>query len=201
MDFVHTWGSFGWGELPWGSSLYESDVNESAVALDAIATQGSFGISVQEAAVATDAVNAAAVFNSATQDSAVSADTVLAATTFISALVESVSGQETVSAKFLPSCLIREFVAIQDEVLGGSDFSVHIEESAVAEDVLTFSNSTYNIGVFEDVTAQDASSTNTVLKSTVTASVTASDSPSRRLLWEPINTGVDEDWTLINTNS
>lgn len=201
MDLVHTWGSYGWGELPWGSSLYERSIDESTTATDAVAATALLSGNVQETVAASDAISAAAVLNSAVQDSASGADTLLAVSVYISSLLEAASAQETVAARFQPSCLVSETADIQAQVLGGGDFSAHIQENTVAEDVLTFGNSTYNIGILEDVAAEDRNSTNTVFNSAVAASATASDSASRRLLWEPINTGVDEDWTLINTNS
>jgi hypothetical protein len=33
----------------------------------------------------------------------------------------------------------------------------------------------------------------------INESVTAQDIVNRRLLWEPIDTGITEDWVLINT--
>ncbi len=57
-------------------------------------------------------------------------------------------------------------------------FVVNVKETSNATDQF-FPNGVYALGVNESVTAQDIE--------------------NRRLLWEPIDTGITEDWVLINT--
>jgi hypothetical protein len=59
----------------------------------------------------------------------------------------------------------------------------------------------FAVQIAETTTAEDVDSATGRITVFVSDSATASDRVSRRLLWEPIDTGVDEDWTLINTNT
>ncbi len=200
MDYVHTWGSYGWGELPWGSSLYERSVSDTASAVDASTAKLSANSQTQETATAADTAKTLTVFNSAVTGSVTASDTTALAAGFAVAVVNGASASENTAAKFLPLCVVAEVAVAEDVILGGGNFDAHIVEAVVPEDVLTFGGSSYNIGLLDGVEAVEQNRTNTVFKAAVTSTAVVSDSTARRLLWEPINTGVDEDWTFINTN-
>ncbi len=201
MDYVHGWGTYGWGELPWGSSLYERSIEEATSAVDISSSKAAFLVSTIENAAGSDTVSSATAFKVSVSEVVAVNDVVAASTIFKGAVEESSAIGDVISAQFTPTVTVDEGVAILDVILGGADYLAHIEESALAQEELTFGGSTYNIQVHETSNVSDAANANASLGVQVIDSAIAADVNTRRKLWEPIDTGVDEDWTLINTNS
>ena len=79
-----------------------------------------------------------------------------------------------------------------------------IEEAITGSANVTFASSNVALALTDTNATQTARNLRLNLVGTISISVTASaaaaDRVSRRLLWEPIDTGVDEYCTLINTN-
>lgn len=200
MDFVHGWGTYGWGELPWGSSLYERSVSETLSVSDSASATGALGVSVSERSRGVDAVKALAAFGVNVQESATAADNVSAISAYSAVIQESANIAAATSTTFAPLCVVSESATVRDLPLGGADYNVHIEEYVITGITLTLNGSTFNIGVNENASADDAPSTNAVTQNRVSESATLSDADSARKLWELIDTGVTENWEPINTN-
>lgn len=201
MDFVHGWGTYGWGELPWGSSLYERSVSETLSVSDSASATGALNVSVSERSRGVDAVKALAAFGVNVQESAIGLDSVLASSTYTAVIQERANIAAVTNTVFVPSCVVSEAVTARETLLGGADYNVHIEEYVITGITLTLNGSTFNIGVSENVSADDAPSANAVMQSRVSESATLSEADSARRLWEPIDTGITENWEPINTNT
>jgi hypothetical protein len=79
-----------------------------------------------------------------------------------------------------------------------ANFVVTVQETVNAESILS------TLGIFVVTVSETGNATDLVFPNGVYAqrineSVTAQDIVNRRLLWEPIDTGITEDWVLINT--
>lgn len=200
MDYVHGWGTYGWGELPWGSSLYERSVSEALSVAASTSATGALSVSVFERSRGADATKALAAFGASVQDSATGADSVSAISAYSAVIQESANIASTTNTTFTPLCVVSESATARDLPLGGADYNAHIEEYVITGITLTLNGSTFNIGVNENASADDAPSANSVTQNRVSESATLSEVDSARKLWEPIDTGITENWEPINTN-
>ena len=93
---------------------------------------------------------------------------------------------------------VSESSNIADITRANANFVVTVQETVNAESILS------TLGIFVVTVSETGNVTDLVLPNGVYAqrineSVTAQDIVNRRLLWEPIDTGITEDWVLINT--
>ena len=93
---------------------------------------------------------------------------------------------------------INETANIADTTSANANFVVTVQETVNAESILS------TLGIFVVTVSETGNVTdlvfpNGVFAQNISESVTAQDIVNRRLLWEPIDTGITEDWVLINT--
>ena len=93
---------------------------------------------------------------------------------------------------------VSESSNIADTTSSKVTFSVTVKETANAESILS-TLGIFVVNVNETSNATDLIFPNGVFALRVNESVTAQDIVNRRSLWEPIDTGITEDWVLINT--
>lgn len=112
---------------------------------------------------------------------------------------ETATSNETVNSVFAIPNNVGEGVVAADSMNVFNTLLVEIIEAANSS-IAVSSLGQFGVSVIEDIAAADTITVVGTVSVSLTASASASDKVSRRLLWEPIDTGVDEDWTLINTN-
>ena len=104
------------------------------------------------------------------------------------------SGNITVSV----TSFINEAANIADTTGANATFVVTVQETVNAESILN-TLGIFVVNINETSNATDLIFPNGVFALGVNESVTAQDIVNRRSLWEPIDTGITEDWVLINT--
>jgi hypothetical protein len=93
---------------------------------------------------------------------------------------------------------VSESSNIADTTSANANFVVTVQETVNAESILS------TLGIFVVTVSETGNVTdlifpNGVYAQNISESVTAQDIVNRRSLWEPIDTGITEDWVLINT--
>ena len=188
------WGSDGWG-LGDGGLVSASDTVSSAPALLSsvaetvtaadvvLTTNETIAVSIIETVNAVDSASGdiAIPMMGSVSETANIADATSATITslVISYINETANSVDTTSVTAVFPATTLETVNADSIVSTLGIFIVSAVETSNAADQI-FPNGVYSIGVNETARAQDV--------------------VSRRLLWEPIDTNVDGDWTLINTN-
>ena len=93
---------------------------------------------------------------------------------------------------------VSESSNIADTTSANANFVVTVQETVNAESIVS------TLGIFVVTVSETGNVTdlvfpNGVFAQNISESVTAQDIVNRRSLWEPIDTGITEDWVLINT--
>lgn len=93
---------------------------------------------------------------------------------------------------------VSESSNIADTTSANANFVITVQETVNAESILS------TLGIFVVTVSETGNVTdlvfpNGVYAQNISESVTAQDIVNRRSLWEPIDTGITEDWVLINT--
>ena len=188
------WGSDGWG-LGDGGLVSASDTVSSAPALLSsvaetanatdvvITTNQNIAVSIIETINALDSTSGdiAVPITGSVSETANIVDTTSATITslVISYINETANSVDTTSVTAVFPATTLETVNADSIVSTLGIFIVSAVETSNAADQI-FPNGVYGIGVSETARAQDV--------------------VNRRLLWEPIDTNIDGNWTLINTN-
>jgi len=94
--------------------------------------------------------------------------------------------------------VVSETANIADTTRANATLVVTVNETVNAESIVS-TLGIFVVNVKETSNATDQFFPNGVYALGVNESVTAQDIENRRLLWEPIDTGITEDWVLINT--
>ena len=173
--------------------------NEFVLATETVSTQVTLGTSVIETVNSADEITGLRYFFGATEETANVTDTVQALLILPVAVTETANVSETVVSALAIQSLTAETANASDEIVGvGFNFR-SIEETVVGSDNVS-TLAIFAVNVIETSNATDTLSTNGTFKAAVIETVTAQDIENRRLLWEPIDTGITENWVLINTN-
>jgi len=193
------WGLGDWGYDVWGLGngglvsasdtvayvpAYESSVDETVTAADTvITTNQSIAVSIIETVNADDSTSGAV------------------ALPLMGTVSETADIVDTTSATIttLVISYIDETANIVDTTSTSATFVVATQETANAIDALS------TLGIFVVAASETSTATDQVLPNGVygigvSETARAQDVVNRRLLWEPIDTDVNGNWTLINTN-
>ena len=118
----------------------------------------------------------------------------------ISSVSETANAVDETSGNITTSVIsfISESSNIADTTSANANFVVTVQETVNAESILS------TLGIFVVTVSETGNVTdlvfpNGVFAQRISESVTAQDIVNRRSLWEPIDTGITEDWVLINT--
>jgi hypothetical protein len=192
------WGLGAWGSAVWGLGdgglvsasdtvayvpAKEGTVSESVVVSDSVARPSeNIPVSIIEAGNIADVVsgNTAIPIISTVSETAIAIDDSSADTT--TAIIS----------------YVNEEAVIADTTNANANFVVTVQETVNAESILS------TLGIFVVTVSETGNVTdlvfpNGVYAQNISESVTAQDIVNRRSLWEPIDTGITEDWVLINT--
>lgn len=193
------WGLGAWGFAGWGlgdgglvsasdtvssAPAFLSSVDETATATDVvITTNQNIAVSITETVNAADSSSGdiAVPITGAVSETANIVDATSATITslVISYIAETANSADTTSVTAVFPATTLETANADSIVSALGIFVVSATETSNATDQI-FPNGVYSIGVNETARAQDV--------------------VNRRLLWEPIDTDIDGNWTLINTN-
>lgn len=192
------WGLGAWGSAVWGLgdgglvsasdtvgflAAKEGTVSETVIVSDSVARPSeNIPVSITETANISDQLfgNVAVPIISLISETVNAAD-------------ESSSNTTTAVISF-----INESVNIVDATSSNANFSITVQETVNAISILS-TLGIFVVNVKETSNATDQVIPNGVFSLGVNESVTAQDIVNRRALWEPIDTGITEDWILINT--
>ena len=192
------WGLGAWGYDVWGLgngglvsasdtvgylSAKEGTVSETVNTSETVSRPSeNISVSVIETVNIADALigNIAVPVTSTVSESVNVSDQSIGNTTIavVSVVSETANIADTTRANATLVVTVNETVNAESIVSTLGIFVVNVNETSNATDQF-FPNGVYALGVNESVTAQDIE--------------------NRRLLWEPIDTGITEDWVLINT--
>ena len=188
-----TWGADGWGLGNGGLvsasdttgylTAFEGTVSETVTAADAVSRPSeNILVSIIEAGNIADEsfANVAIPVTSTVSETANAAD--------------ETSGNITTAV----ISFVSESSNIADTTSANANFVVTVQETVNAESILS------TLGIFVVTVSETGNVTdlvfpNGVFAQNISESVTAQDIVNRRSLWEPIDTGITEDWVLINT--
>lgn len=188
------WGSDGWGLGDGGlvsasdtvssAPAFLSSVDETANATDVVLTTNeTIAVSIIETINALDSTSgdiAIPMIGSVSETAnIVDATSATITTLVISYIAETANTADTTSVTAVFPATTLETANADSIVSTLGIFVVAANETSNATDQI-FPNGVYSIGVNETARAQDV--------------------VNRRLLWEPIDTDVNGNWTLINTN-
>lgn len=176
-------------------------VNTQETIVGADIAVGGFGaaVSVVETAATTEQISASAFFVALTQDTSTATEFTFSAPEYKCDVSELLSTTSVVASGVSLGAAITEFSTLLDNAnVTRTTVGEITESTAVAATIFTIANCAVSIVV--NAVAVDQTATLVNVNSTVSTTVAIADVVNRRLLWEPIDTGVDEDWTLINTN-
>jgi len=193
------WGLGDWGYDVWGLGngglvsasdtvayvpAYESSVDETVTVADTvITTNQSIAVSIIETVNVDDSTSGAV------------------ALPLMGTVSETADIVDTTSATIttLVVSYIEETANIADTTSTSATFVVATQETANAIDALS-ALGIFVVNATETSTATDQVLPNGVYGIGVSETARAQDVVNRRLLWEPIDTDVNGNWTLINTN-
>jgi hypothetical protein len=193
----------GWGLGAWGSDVWGLGNGGLVSASDTVAYVPAVEVSVSETAIVSDvvfrpsedvSVSIAESANIADESSANIAAPVLSTISETAIAVDDSSADTS----FAVISYVNEEATIADTTNSNATFVVTVEETVNAESILS------TLGIFvvtvnETGNVTDLVFPNGVYAQRISESVTAQDIVNRRSLWEPIDTGITEDWVLINT--
>jgi len=201
-------------------SIYSAKVQDAVVVVaDTEVAQVDFGVLIAENVNATDAPIGGLTFDCHTLELVDSLDTPIAQAEFNgNAVIEGVSGVDSPYSNTILPVTITEFVDCSEEIdsaVGlynlifegssvGDLYSSQVTFGTVVSEASTAEAETSSLGVFtsaisESAAVQTSQSAAAIFVSTVLAGANASDSTSRRFLWEIIDDSQANDWQLIDT--
>lgn len=158
-----------------------------------------FGTSVVETVNATDEITGLRYFYGTTVDTANVTDAASMLVNYPVAVRETSNISEIVVNALAIQSTAAETANASDVIVGVRNTFVATEENATVVEIVS-TNVNFAVSIAETSNITETFSTNTTLFATANASVAAQDIVNRRRLWEPIDTGITEDWQLINTN-
>jgi hypothetical protein len=193
----------GWGLGAWGSDEWGLGNGGLVSASDTVAYVPAVEVSVSETVIVSDAVarpsenipvSIIETANIADESSSNVAVPVISSVSETANAADETSGNITTSV----ISFITESANIADTTSANANFVVTVQETVNAESILS------TLGIFVVTVSETGNVTDLVFPNGVYAqriseSVTAQDIVNRRSLWEPIDTGITEDWVLINT--
>lgn len=183
------------------SSLFTINgrITETATAADVVSSLANVNARIAESVVATDAVTPLRTTFGTVSETAAGLDEVLSTPAYRVVVDETALGNAEVTSVFaIPNNIGEGVVAADDTNVFNTMLTSIVEAANVSLTVAAQAN--FAVHIAETNAATDVDSATGRITVFVSDSATVSDRVSRRLLWEPIDTGVDEDWTLINTN-
>jgi hypothetical protein len=192
------WGLGAWGDDVWGLGngglvsasdtvayvpAKEGTVSESVIVSDLVARPSeNIPVGIVEAANIADEsfANIAAPVLSTVSETAVVVD------------------DSSADKSFAIISVVNETAVITDETRSNATFVVTVNETVNAESILS-TLGIFVVTVSETGNVIDLVFPNGVFTQFINETVNAQDSVNRRRLWELIETGTTEDWSLINT--
>lgn len=192
------WGLGAWGSYGWGIG------NDGLVeAFETVAYTPAFTPSVDETVIAADtvAITNQSVLANVTETVSIS-DTTFGniAAPVLATVLETANIVDTTSATItsLVISYIDETANSADTTSTSATFVITVLETVNTEDILS-TLGILVVNVNETSNATDQILPNGVFSIVVSDAANAQDSVNRRRLWELIDTGTTEDWSLINT--
>jgi hypothetical protein len=193
----------GWGLGAWGYDVWGLGNGGLVTASDTTGYLTAFEGAVSET------VNASEEVSRPNQNISISVSETanIADTTFsnvavpvISSVSETVNAADETSGNVTVSMTsyISETANIADTTGANANFVVTVQETVNAESIVS-TLGIFVVNVNETSNTVDQFLPNGIYFHAVTETVTAQDSVNRRRLWELIDTGTTEDWSLINT--
>ena len=193
----------GWGLGAWGSDVWGLGNGGLVSASDTVGYVAASEGTVSETAIISDVVarpsedipvSIVESANIADESSANIAAPVLSTVSETANAADETSGNITTAV----ISFINETANIADTTNANANFVVTVQETVNAESILS------TLGIFVVTVSETGNVTdlvfpNGVFAQRISESVTAQDIVNRRSLWEPIDTGITEDWVLINT--
>jgi hypothetical protein len=193
----------GWGLGAWGSAVWGLGDGGLVSASDTVGYLAAAEASVSESASISDLVSRPSENISVSVIEAVNIADNLSGNVAVpvtSTVAETVNAADATSGNVTTSIVsfITEAANIADTTSANATFVVTVEETVNAESILS------TLGIFvvtvdETGKAIDLVFPNGVYAQFINETVNAQDSVDRRRLWELIDTGTTEDWSLINT--
>ena len=193
----------GWGLGAWGSDVWGLGNGGLVSASDAVGYLAAKEGTVSESAIVSDSVArpseniAVGITEAANIADVVSGNTAIP---IISTVSETAIAVDDSSADTTTAIIsyVNEAAVIADTARANANFVVSVKETVNAESILS------TLGIFVVVVGETGNVTdlvfpNGVYAQNISESVTAQDIVNRRSLWEPIDTGITEEWVLINT--
>ena len=193
----------GWGLGAWGSAVWGLGDGGLVSASDTVGYLAAAEASVSESAIVSDTVSRPSENISVSVIEAVNiADESSGnvAAPVIGIVSETVNAADETSGNVTTSIVsfITEAANIADTTSANATFVVTVQETVNAESILS------TLGIFVVTVSETGNVIDLVFPSGVftqfiNETVNAQDSVNRRRLWELIETGTTEDWSLINT--
>ena len=192
------WGLGAWGSYGWGIG------NDGLVeAFETVAYTPAFTPFVDETVTAADtvAITNQSVLANVTETVSIidttSANTAIPLTVTVSEAANIVD-ETSSNITNLTISTVSEAANITDTTSTNATFVITVLETVNTEDILS-TLGIFVVNVDETSNATDQVSPNGVFSIRVSETANAQDSVNRRRLWELIDTGITEDWLLINT--
>ena len=190
----------GWGLGAWGSDVWGLGNGGLVSASDTVGFLAAKEGTVSETVIVSDVVARpsenipVSIIEAGNIADQSFANVAVPVTSTVSETADETSGNITVSV----TSFINEAANIADTTGANATFVVTVQETVNAESILS------TLGIFVVTVSETGNVTdlvfpNGVFAQRISESVTAQDIVNRRLLWEPIDTGITEDWVLINT--
>ena len=193
----------GWGLGAWGYDVWGLGNGGLVSASDTVAYIPAVEVSVSETVIVSDIVFRPSedipVFivesaNIADASLGNIAAPVLSTVSETAVVVDSSSAEKS----FAIISVVNETAVITDEARSNATFVVTVNETVNAESILS-TLGIFVVTVSETGNVIDLVFPNGVFAQQINEAVNAQDSVNRRRLWELIETGTTEDWSLINT--
>lgn len=184
-----------------GAVYLQSAVSELVVASETESSQVVLGTSVSESAVVSEEVSRYVQINRSLTEAANAYVDSVASTPYYNVNVkETANTSDTYAGVIAIQAAVVETITANAAPVGIRYRYIGVEENAAVSETMATS-ATFAVRVIEASNATETVTTGAIFKVALTESVVASEVDSRRLLWEPIDTGNTTSWTLINTNS
>ena len=193
----------GWGNGAWGADGWGLGNGGLVSASDTVAYVPAVEVSVSETVIVSDVVARpsenipVSIIEAGNIADESSANVAIPVTSTVS---ETANAADETSGNITTAVIsfINETANIADTTSANANFVVTVQETVNAESILS------TLGIFVVTVSETGNVTdlvfpNGVYAQNISESVTAQDIVNRRSLWEPIDTGITEDWVLINT--
>ncbi len=193
----------GWGLGAWGDDVWGLGNGGLVSASDTVAYVPAVEVSVSETAIIADVVArpsedipVSIVESANIADASLGniAAPVLSTVSETAAIVDDSSSETS----FAIISVVNEEAVISDTTSANATFVVTVNETVNAESILS-TLGIFVVTVSETGNVIDLVFPNGVFAQQINEAVNAQDSVNRRRLWELIETGTTEDWSLINT--